>query len=242
MKQNSLELQGRLNLGDATELTIASGVITITKASTLYTVDGEGDAADSLLTINGGVEGDEILLLPENASRNITIATGTGNILVPSGVDYIIPDTGAVKLYYDGSNWIVLGVTSDITSSSTSTLTNKTLTQLLLTSATELTIASGIITVTQGFHSVDGEGDTSDDLVTINGNASSNLLVIYPNNSARNITLKHGTGNIVTHDASDYTIPDNASVILVYDGSNWRVVGITAATATVDIGEIYALN
>ena len=89
--------------------------------------------------------------------------------------------------------------------------------------ATELTISSGAITITQGTHTVDGESDLDDDLVTINGSTNGDILFLYPANSARDITIKHGTGNIITSDGTDYTIPDNGFVILLYDGSNWRL-------------------
>lgn len=107
----------------------------------------------------------------------------------------------------------------------TQTLQNKTLKQLLLTSPTELTILNGNITVSQGYHSVDGEGDLDDELITINGNLNSNLIVLFPNNSARKITIVNGTGNIRTNDGNNYTIPDNAIIILTFDGANWRMLG-----------------
>lgn len=90
-------------------------------------------------------------------------------------------------------------------------------------SATELPISSGAITVTQSIHTVDGESDLSDDLATINGYATVNSITLYPANSARDITIKHGTGNILTADGIDYVIPDNGLAILVYDGTNWRL-------------------
>lgn len=91
--------------------------------------------------------------------------------------------------------------------------------------ATELTISSGAITITQSNHTVDTESDAAtDDLDTINGTGSDRLLFLRPANSARDVTLKHGTGNIVTHTGLDYTIPDNAVVALLYDGTNWRVL------------------
>lgn len=90
--------------------------------------------------------------------------------------------------------------------------------------ATELTISSGAVTKTQLTHTIDGEGDASDDLSTINGGTFGDFLAIYPENSARDITIKHGTGNIVTGDGLDYTIPDDGIVWMYYDGSNWRMV------------------
>lgn len=90
---------------------------------------------------------------------------------------------------------------------------------------TELTIASGVITVTRGWHSVDTESDgASDDLDTINGGVDGMTLVIRADNAARTVVVKDGTGNIkgpgdVTLDNSEDTCT------LIYDGTNsvWLV-------------------
>lgn len=93
-----------------------------------------------------------------------------------------------------------------------------------LYTATELTISSDTITVTQAVHTVDGQDNLDDDLSTINGYGTVTSVSLYPASADRNITIKHGTGNIVTSNGADYTIPDNGFVNLVYDGSNWRVM------------------
>jgi len=95
---------GTLNFTDATELTIATGVVTITQS--VHTIDGETDADDDLVTISGGVEGDFLILYPENAARNITLINSTGNILTSNGLDYTIPDDGMVMLYHNGTDWL----------------------------------------------------------------------------------------------------------------------------------------
>jgi len=103
-----------------------------------------------------------------------------------------------------------------------------------LNASSELTISSGAITAVQSYHSVDGEGDLDDDLATINGTANVNFLVLYPENAGRNITLVHGTGNIVTADGQDFLIKDDGLVILAYDGSSWRLVGGAGGSAASD--------
>lgn len=66
-----------------------------------------------------------------------------------------------------------------------------------LTSGAELTIASGVVTATQGHHSIDTEGDApTDDLDTINGLSSNDLLFIYAASGARTIRIRNGVGNI----------------------------------------------
>ena len=96
--------------------------------------------------------------------------------------------------------------------------------------ATELTIATGAVTVTQTYHTLDGEGDASDTLTTITGGSAGQQAYFTPANAARDITLEHGTGNIITGSGNDYTIPDNGIVLMVCDGTNWRV--ITAGVTT----------
>lgn len=100
--------------------------------------------------------------------------------------------------------------------------------RLSFLSATELTITGGTMTVAQAVHTVDGAGDAADDLDTISGGFTEQLIFLRPNNAARDITLKHGTGNIVIGTGADYTIPDNGLAILQYDDSNWRLVSAAA--------------
>lgn len=95
--------------------------------------------------------------------------------------------------------------------------------------ATELTISSGAITITQSYHTVDTESDAStDDLDTINGGTGGDVLFLRAANASRTVTLRHGNGNIVLHDQGDYDLNDTDKVIqLIYDGTNWHVVNTT---------------
>ena len=69
--------------------------------------------------------------------------------------------------------------------------------QLNLTDPTELTKSGGAITVTQGFHTVDTESNTStDDLDTINGGATGDILILKAVHTDREIRVAHGVGNI----------------------------------------------
>ncbi len=81
----------------------------------------------------------------------------------------------------------------------------------------ELTIASGVITVTGNYHDVDTESDgASDDLDTINGGIDGAILILRANNSARSVVVKDATGNIQC--AGDMTL-DNIqdTITLIYD-------------------------
>lgn len=103
-----LAVGGMLNLGTPTELTISSGVITVTKS--FHTVDTEGDAAtDDLVTINGGSHGDILILSIATGFRIPTIKHGTGNIRLKDGVDFVptsVDDT--IELIFLGTRWCEL--------------------------------------------------------------------------------------------------------------------------------------
>lgn len=85
----------------------------------------------------------------------------------------------------------------------------------------ELTISAGVITVTGGYHSVDTEGDAAtDNLDTINGGVEGQLLIIRPNNDARTIVVKNGTGNIIC--GTDATLDAVSDTWMgIYNGSSW---------------------
>ena len=92
--------------------------------------------------------------------------------------------------------------------------------------ATTLTISSGAITVSQSYHYVDTEGGAStDDLDTINGGMAGDILYLRSADSARTVVIKHGTGNIVTPDGSDYSLDSTDKVVaLLCDGTNWHLI------------------
>ena len=89
------------------ELTIAGGVISITR--NYHKIDGQGDAADNLDTINGGVDGMELTLQAENVARIITVRDNVGNIELEGGVNATLGTT-LQKLYllYDATSgkWV----------------------------------------------------------------------------------------------------------------------------------------
>lgn len=101
-------INGKLSLGAPTELTINAGVITVTRSN--HTLDGEGDLDDDLNTINGGVDGQILVLRAESPIRDITVMDGAGNIELEGGVNFIL-STMQRKLYlfYDaltaGGRW-----------------------------------------------------------------------------------------------------------------------------------------
>tara|TARA_B100000686_G_scaffold353795_1_gene460856 strand:- start:4357 stop:5427 length:1071 start_codon:yes stop_codon:yes gene_type:complete len=93
---------------DAGELTISSGAVTVTGVS--HTIDTESDAAaDDLVTINGGADGQILTIRTENSSRVVTLKT-TGNIAIAADIEMASNDQ-ALLLQYDAalSKWVVIG-------------------------------------------------------------------------------------------------------------------------------------
>lgn len=108
--------------------------------------------------------------------------------------------------------------------------------QLSFGAFAELTIATGAVTASQVYHSVDTESDAAtDDLTTINGAAAGDLLVLRPAHDARTVVLKNGTGNILTPAGGDVDLDDiDLHVVLIYDGTNWHVIGRTMGAGSLD--------
>ena len=97
----------------------------------------------------------------------------------------------------------------------------------------EVTISSGSVSVFGSFHMVDTESGASDDLVTINGQAAAGytngvlpgtMLILKTPSSARDVTLKDGTGNLLLN--GDCALASNQDTItLIGDAyGNWLEV------------------
>jgi len=101
---------------------------------------------------------------------------------------------------------------------------------LLQSTETELTIATGVITVTQMRHRVDTESDAaSDDLVTINGGATVSLIILRAENDARTVVVKHNTGNIWLQGKADISLDDlEDGIMLAWDSTNSKWFDIAA--------------
>jgi len=101
------------------------------------------------------------------------------------------------------------------------------LAEVELNDPTELTIAAGVVTRTQVYHRIDTELDAgSDNLDTVNGGVTGDLLVIRAENSARTVVVKHNTGNIWLIGLADISLTDAEDhLFLIYDGAKWCSVG-----------------
>jgi hypothetical protein len=98
-----------------------------------------------------------------------------------------------------------------------------------------LTISGGSVTPTQNWHVVDTEGSAaSDDLDTI---AVTNvtdgfILFLRQANDARDVTIKHDTGNIKCPGGVDIALADTTQVVvLIYDGTLSKWLASTPSVA-----------
>jgi len=104
--------------------------------------------------------------------------------------------------------------------------------------ASELTIATGAVTVAKTQHTIDTEGDAaSDDLdtLTASGVQDGAIVILRPENAARVVTVKHATGNIDLAGNADFVMNDaQASILLQYDltATTWYEICRTPAASS----------
>lgn len=95
-----LELNGKLSLGSSTELTLSSNTVTATRG--YHTIAGEGGVADSLDTINGGLDGGILIIRPSSDTVDITV-TDDGNIVLAGASDFVMNNNTDVMLLFYSS-------------------------------------------------------------------------------------------------------------------------------------------
>ena len=116
-----------------------------------------------------------------------------------------------------------------------------TIKDFLREAATELTISSDAITLTQLNHKLQPQSGTSDNLSTINGTTAGQSGVLYASDYGTDtITIKHNVGNILCMGAADITL-SHGCVFWYSDGTKVYISGgggvaanapITGATKT----------
>lgn len=101
----------------------------------------------------------------------------------------------------------------------------------LYPTATELTIATDAITVTQNVHKLQPQSGTADDLSTISGTADGWTGVLYATDFGTDtITIKHNVGNILCVGGSDITL-SNGIVFWYSNGTKVFMAGGGGTTA-----------
>lgn len=140
-------------------------------------------------------------------------------------------DSGGVLMTFDPATEelnLPSGTVSGSSVSATTVTASSTLSLggIVKNTAIEHTIASGAITAISSNILVDTEGDAAtDDLATINGLTGGGFCILRPENVARVVTVKDGTGNIILS-RGDYEMSAATDfLILSHDGSNLREIG-----------------
>jgi hypothetical protein len=108
IRDNLNYLKTHISLEAALELTIASGAIT--KTYSHHTIDTEADAAtDDLDSVNGGAEGEVMLIRPADGARKIVVKHNVGNIWLPGAADISLDNANAyLMLVYSGAKWVAI--------------------------------------------------------------------------------------------------------------------------------------
>ncbi len=88
------------------------------------------------------------------------------------------------------------------------------------------TIASDAIAAVGNYMMLDTEAAAAtDNLATINGGTTGQQLILQSASSARDITVKHGTGNIYLAGGVDFVLDNlRCFLVLVNVGTEWREV------------------
>ena len=86
------------------------------------------------------------------------------------------------------------------------------------------TIASDTITAVGNYMIIDTEAAAAaDNLATINGGSTGQMLILQTTSSSRDVTVKHGTGNIFLAGGVDFVLDNlRCFLVLMYVGTEWR--------------------
>lgn len=202
-----------------------NNVIDCTAALTLSLLDVASAAEGFVFAVKNSGSGD-VILDPDgleliDGASTLTLKPDQSLMVVCTGTAwlslYLSEITAAADNEFTGDNTFTgtSAFSGAVSSSGGNTFTG----DVIFPDDGELTIATGVITPTAVNHTVDTESDAStDDLDTITAGSDGQLLIIRPENTARSIVIKDGTGNIETPDGGDITLDNTEkSCELKYD-------------------------
>jgi len=96
---------------------------------------------------------------------------------------------------------------------------------LTLKAATEITVASAVLTLTQACHKIQPESGTEDDIETLAGLDEGDMAVLYASDAGTDtLTFKHGTDNISCMGGDDIELSTGAAIIY-FDGTTYYISG-----------------
>lgn len=134
--------------------------------------------------------------------------------ITDNNIGNALTDIANWEIYYDPDNSI---------------FDNVTINNRLNTQPSAATISGGAVTYTGAYMVIDTEGGAAtDDLDTISGGSDGDILILRSTNNARDITIKHGIGNIILKPLGQDVLLDfeNDRIVLQYKQSigNWEEV------------------
>jgi hypothetical protein len=182
----------------------------------------EGDTATELVHVDASADSFEVGTTVQGALMKIQPATTVFNEN-SADIDFRVESNGDANcLFVDGgADNVGIGTATPTSTAKLHVVGQALVSGVRLKATTTLTIATGAVTATQGYHAIDTESAaSSDDLDTISGGVVGDILIIKAANGAHTVVVKNGTGNIVC--PSDRSL-DNANDLWmgIYDGTNW---------------------
>lgn len=111
--EGDLVVGGSLNIGSAfSTKTISSGAVTA--ESSCHRIAPESGTSDTLSTINGGTQGDILVIMSNSSVNTLTVAHASGNIYLDGAVDVILDSSrDKITLIKFGSEWQQIGASSN---------------------------------------------------------------------------------------------------------------------------------
>jgi hypothetical protein len=215
---------------DTSNTQITKGIADYAAVGTFYTDSGAANAyvlssIGSRLAPNAYAEGMEIRFRAGNSNTGASTVNVAGlglkNIKKADGSTDIesgdISTDYDTRARYDGTAFRL---------SSLDEVNNFTVNGKFNIGIVSQTISSGAIAYSCGHMRLDTEGSAAtDDLDTISGGTVGDRVVLSITNSARNVVIKDGTGNIQLFDNRDILLDFEVDCIeLIYDGTNWLAI------------------
>lgn len=111
-------LEGKLGLGVAGSLTIATGAVTVTKTYHSIVVEGgTGSGNDQLDSASGGSEGDILILKPATSGGSDTVtvadATGAGKFILAGAANFGMDSVDdRIMFIHNGTEWVEIARSS----------------------------------------------------------------------------------------------------------------------------------
>lgn len=217
---------GELGIGVATPASLlhVAGTVQVGVDDTGHDVKFFGATAGSFLLWD---ESDDALELTDSSPIRIGDDAAGDMTLYHDGTDsYITNKTGALKLATETSG---IAVTIGHTTSEVTIGQNLSINGLVSRFGWSFgggsSISGGVLGVvtTAVFQYVDTQSAAStDDLDTINGGFTGQIVIFMPGSTNRTVVVKHGTGNIRLNAATDFSLDaGDDRIMLYYNGSVW---------------------